>query len=216
MKSLLYAIALLLVTGCSSNVVMSGRQVSNVDSDATITTQSRIRVEPLTAEDPLTNKRYLPQVVQAFQANGFHYIGPLLVNPDFSARFHLTSEVVEREFQEPIYRDVRTGRSTHCYQDKDGGNHCDTDYHVMPYLVGYETLTRSVLVAKFSLAILDPEGNTVLSSTSSVETNDCSRWKLYEFLIQYSIQHLDLHSPLDSPFHIEMPEDYQCTDSIQT
>ncbi|WP_067222916.1 hypothetical protein [Marinomonas gallaica] len=214
MKSLLSIVILLTVTGCSSNVVMSGRQVSNVDPTAVITSESRIRVEAMPSGDALTQKRYLPQVVQAFQANGFHYVGPQLNNPDLIARFTLSSQTVKREEKAPIYKDVRTGRSTHCYKNKDGDHYCDTDYHVMPYVVGYETIPYSLLEATFRLELVNQDNQVVLHSTSTVENKDCSRWKLYEFLVSNSLQRLDHKAPLDQPFRIEMPETYQCTDSF--
>ncbi|WP_067101910.1 hypothetical protein [Marinomonas atlantica] len=212
MKSLWGVILLLVVTGCSSNVVLSGRQVSNVDPAAIITPESRIRVEAMSSGDSLTQKRYLPQVVQAFQANGFHYVGPLMSKPDFIARFELSSQMVTRDEKAPIYKDIRTGRSTHCYKNKDGEHYCDTDYHVMPYVVGYETIPYSVLEATFRLELVNQDNQVVLHSTSTVENKDCSRWKLYEFLVSNSLQRLDLSAPLDQPFRIEMPETYQCTD----
>ncbi|CUB05597.1 hypothetical protein [Marinomonas fungiae] len=214
MRAFLSVLLLLFVTGCSSNVVMMGRQVSNVDPDVKITPESRILVEAQKSADPLTNKRYLDQVVQSFKNKGYFYVGAKLSSPDFIARYHLTSQAQVRERQEPIYEERRTGRSTHCYEDKDGGRHCETDFHVMPYLVGYETVKRSVLEAVLDLELVNTNGKVVLHSSSSVEHSQCSRWKLYEFLIERSIKNLNVEQPQDQPYRIEMPEDYQCTDDL--
>lgn len=202
------------LTGCASNVVMSGRQVSNVDPDASIDSNDRIRIEAVNGDDPLTNKRYLENVAQAFHAKGYHYVGANLSQPDVIARFNLTSQNQVREVEQPIYEERRTGHSTSCYRTEKGTQRCDTDFHVMPYLVGYETVKVSVLEAKMDLELADTNGKLILHSTSSVEHDACSRWKLYEFLVQRTIKNLNFDQPMDQPFSIEMPEDYQCTDAL--
>lgn len=213
MKTLFYAMLLVFVTGCSSNVVMVGRQVSNVDPDAQITPESRILVEPFSSDDSLTNKRYLDQIVQAFKNSGYFYVGANLSSPDLMARYQLSSQPQVRERQQPIYEERRFSRGTFCRRNKDGHRYCREDYHFMPYLVGYETIKTSVLEAVFELELVNAEDDkVVLHSRSSVEHPSCSRWKLYEFLIERSINNLDVRQPQDQPYRIEMPEDYQCSD----
>lgn len=212
MKRLFGALLLILLTGCSTNVVMRGHQVSNVDAQINISTSSRIRIEAQTSDDSLTNKRYLDQVRQAFQSKGFYQVGVNLNNPDFIARYDLSSQSRVREFQEPIYAERRSGHSTHCTEDKEGHRRCTHNVHYTPYLAGYETRRINVLEAKMSLDLLTPDNKVVFHSDSTVEQPDCSRWKLYEFLVSHTIKHLDLTTPLDQPYSVEMPDSYQCQD----
>jgi len=212
MRVLLSFMLLIGLSGCTSNVVMSGRQVSNIDPDAIITPESRIKVETMEVGDPLTNKRYIENVIQAFHSRGYHNIGANLTKPDVIARFSLTNQQQVKKVEQPIYRERVTGHTTSCYSTGADKHRCDTNVYTMPHLVGYETLEQSVLEAKMTLKLIDTQNHLLLQSTSFVTHPTCSRWKLYEFLVQHSIAQLDFKHPMDKPFNVEMPEDYQCTD----
>ncbi|SBS36051.1 hypothetical protein MAQ5080_03343 [Marinomonas aquimarina] len=212
MKTLFYALLFVFITGCSSNVVMVGRQVSQVDPDVQISQDARIQVRASASGDPLTNKRYLDQLIEAFRSKGIQQVGSHLDAADFIAQYNLSSQTQIREQQRPIYEHHRFSQGSVCHRGTDGRRYCDRDYHIMPYLVGYETTQTSVLEAVLDLELLTPAGEVVLRSHSSVEHPSCSRWKLYEFLIARTIAQLDFTEPLDRPYRIEMPEAYQCSD----
>ena len=105
MRVLVSLMLLVGLSGCTSNVVMSGRQVSNIDPDAIITPESRIKVETMEVGDPLTNKRYIENVIQAFHSRGYHNIGANLTKPDVIARFSLTHQQQVKKVEQPIYRE---------------------------------------------------------------------------------------------------------------
>lgn len=193
---------------------MTGHQLVSVAPNTEITPTANIRIEAAKSEDKLTNKRYLNDVIHAFQAKGYHHVGANLKPADFVARINLTGHHDTREEQRPVYSSFPSRSYTNCYQDTDGNQHCHTHYQPLRELIGYHTVKIPVVIASFSLDILNSKGETVLQSQSTVEHETCSRWKLYEFLIQNTIATIDFNRTVDQPFRVEMPEDYQCTDTV--
>jgi hypothetical protein len=202
-----------LLAGCSSNVKLSGQNVSNVDSNVNIDKSAAIAVISSEEGDPLTNKRYIPDVISAFEERGFTNVSEVQSTPDYRLVVNFTSETKTETKQVPIFNNERNLPYTVCRRNADSNTRtCFTRYrHFMePIVSGYKTVDTPTNIYIFQFKLTDKQNNLILDSTNTVVHANCSKWKMFEFLAKDAIVRANFNNPVDKPYAVEMKQDYNC------
>ncbi|QRV22778.1 hypothetical protein [Marinomonas foliarum] len=201
------------VAGCSSNVKLSGHNVSNVDSTVEIDRSASISVASDSEGDQLTNKRYIADVINAFKERGFSSVSDSESNPDYRLSVNFTSEEVTETKKVPIFNNERNIPYTVCHRNPTtNARTCYTRYrHFMePIVKGYNTVETPTNVYTFQYKLTDKAGNLILDSSNTVVHQSCSKWKMFEFLAKDAIMRANFNNPVDKPYAVEMKADYSC------
>ncbi|MGO2353753.1 MAG: hypothetical protein ACTH58_03340 [Marinomonas foliarum] len=201
------------VAGCSSNVKLSGHNVSNVDSTVEIDKSASISVASDSEGDQLTNKRYIADVINAFKERGFSSVSDSESNPDYRLSVNFTSEEVTETKKVPIFNNERNIPYTVCHRNPTtNARTCYTRYrHFMePIVKGYNTVETPTNVYTFQYKLTDKTGNLILDSSNTVVHQSCSKWKMFEFLAKDAIMRANFNNPVDKPYAVEMKADYSC------
>lgn len=201
-----------LLTGCSTTEVMQGHHVSNVDPDVRIAKTAKIKIQGSEKGDELTNKRYIPNVIASFNALGYKDVSTEVKNPDYILTINFRSTEKKKNISVPIFNDVNDGSYTTCNKPKDGKSevNCVRTEKTITRVTGYRTVSAMVSIYTFDFKIKDKKGDTVLVSSSSLENENCSKWKVFEFLAKEAVAKTSFTNPMDQGFTVKMPENYQC------
>ncbi|PYF81128.1 hypothetical protein DFP75_105219 [Marinomonas alcarazii] len=201
------------LTGCSSNVKLSGHNVSNVDATVDIDKSASITVVPDKDGDQLTNKRYIADVMNALKERGFSNVSDSTSNPDYRLAINFTSEEITETKKVPIFNNERNIPYTVCHRNPTtNARTCYTRYrHFMePIVKGYDKVETPTNLYTFQYKLTDKAGNLILDSSNTVMHEECSKWKMFEFLAKDAILRANFNDPVDKPYTVEMTEDYSC------
>ncbi|MBJ7556757.1 hypothetical protein [Marinomonas spartinae] len=201
-----------LLAGCSTSELMQGHHVSNVDPDVRIAKTAKIKIQGSPKGDELTNKRYIPNVIASFNALGYKNVSTDYKHPDYILTINFHSSEKKKDLSVPIFNDVNDGYYTTCSKPK-GTNqevNCVRTERTVTRVTGYRTVTAMVSVYTFDFNIKDNKGAPVLVSSSSLENETCSKWKVFAFLAKEAVAKTSFTNPMDQGFTVKMPENYQC------
>jgi hypothetical protein len=201
-----------LLSGCSSNVQLSGHNLSNLDSSVEIDKSAAIKVVSSENGDQLTNKRYIPNIVSALKERGFSNVSAAQTNPDytFSVNFYTETKVETKKV--PVFNNERNMPYTVCHKDT-GSNArtCTTHYYYMaPIVSGYNSVATPTNIYTLHFKLTDKQNNPIVDSTNTVIHENCSQWKMYEFLAKDAIARANFNDPVDKSYSVEMQEGYDC------
>lgn len=201
-----------ILSGCSSNVKLSGRYLSNVDPSVDIAKTSSILVVSNSKGNRLTNRRYMLDIISAFKARGFTNISETAKDPDYKLIVNFSSEEQIKQQSIPVFTNERSMPYTTCHQRKDNGQQvCSTHYYFRtPMLRGYRSVNIPTNVYTFQFTLKDKQNNAILDSISTVVHQDCSQWKVYKFLASDAIARTSFSTPVDKQYSVKMPKDYRC------
>ncbi|NLQ17393.1 hypothetical protein HGG82_07105 [Marinomonas sp. M1K-6] len=202
-----------LLSGCSSNVKLSGHNVSNVDSSINIDKSAAIAVLPNKAGDPLTNKRYIPYIINALKERGFANVSESPNDLDYQLVVNFTSEAKIESTQVPVFNNERNLPYTICHRNPSSDTRtCITRYRnfMEPIVSGYKTVESPTNVYTFHYTLADQQNKLLLDSTNTVVHANCSKWKMFEFLAKDAIARANFNNPVDTPYAVEMKPDYSC------
>lgn len=202
-----------LLSGCSSSVKLSGHNVSNVSSNINIDSSATIAVLPDPNGDALTNERYLPDIVAAFKERGFTNVSESPSDPDYKLVVNFTSEAKVESTQVPVFNNEHNLPYTICHKDPGSDTRtCFTRYRnfMEPIVSGYKTVESQTNVYSFHYTLTDRQDKLLLDSTNTVVHASCSKWKMFEFLAKDAIARANFNNPVDTPYAVEMQEDYSC------
>ncbi|GAA0831742.1 MULTISPECIES: hypothetical protein [Marinomonas] len=212
MKNILLLVVLMTVlSGCTSNVTLSGRYLSNVDTSIEIAKSSAILVQSNEDGDELTNKRYMPDIIHAFNQLGFSNISEQMTSPDYTLIVNFTSKEENQIQTVPVFTRERGTPYVVCHQNKNNNRVCTTHYYFnAPMVSGYRSVSTPTNVYTFNFILQDQHKSPVLNVTSTVVHEDCSQWKIYQFLASDAIARTNFKTPVDKQYSVTMPESYRC------
>ncbi|REG85120.1 hypothetical protein [Marinomonas pollencensis] len=212
MKSiLLFAALSILLSGCASNTTLSGRYLSNLDPNIDIAKSASILVRSNKEGDSLTNRRYIPDVIQALTQLGFTNVAAQMTAPDYILVVNFTSKQENLQQTVPVFTRHRGTPYVICHQNKNNNRVCTTHYHYnAPIVSGYRSITTSTNLHTFEFTLYDQQDTPILEVTSNVVDEDCSQWKIYKFLAADAIARINFSTPVDTQYSVTMPEDYSC------
>ncbi|MGO3344394.1 MAG: hypothetical protein ACTIM4_05440 [Marinomonas sp.] len=201
-----------LLSGCASNVKLSGRFLSNVDEDINIDKSSSILLVSDSSGDKLTNKRYVSDIITAFKARGFTSISTHEITPDYTLVFNFTYSKETELKSIPIFKRERSRAYRVCHRNKDGKTRtCRIQRHFSaPMIAGYQSITTPINLYTFEFTLENKQDNTVLHSISTAMHESCSQWKVYDFLVSDAISKTSFSQPIDTEYSVTMPKDYNC------
>lgn len=203
----------ILLSGCSSNVKLAGQNVSNVDASVDIDKSAAIVVVPSKDGDLLTNKRYIPDIINALKARGFTNVSDSQSNPDYHLAVNFTSEETTETKKVPVFNNDRNIPYTVCHRNPStDARTCVTRYRqfMEPIVSGYQNVETPTKVYTFQYKLTDKQNNLILDSSNTVVHPDCSKWKMFEFLAKDTIARANFNDPVDKPYAVEMKEGYSC------
>ncbi|MCB5161092.1 hypothetical protein [Marinomonas algarum] len=202
----------LIISGCASHTQLVGHQVSNLDINADIDPDTPIIVVTGQQGDALTNKRYLPDLANALEKQGFNTVSnEAEAEYQLIADFH--SEVQTRTKKVPVFNNARNIPYTTCYRHPDTGKQrCITRFQHFqaPIVSGYQTIEVDVTVYTLDLILRDKQGALLLESTHRLSSAECSKWFMFAFLAEESVKNINLSDPVDRHYQVTLPEDTSC------
>lgn len=202
-----------LLSGCSSNVKLAGQNISNVDSNVDIDKSAMIAVVPSKEGDDLTNKRYIPDIINALKERGFTNVSDAQNNPDYHLSVNFTSEETTETKKVPVFNNERNIPYTVCRRNPStDARTCVTRYRqfMEPIVSGYDKVDTPTKVYTFQYKLTDKKNKLILDSSNTVVHPTCSKWKMFEFLAKETIARANFNDPVDKPYAVEMKEDYNC------
>ena len=202
-----------LLTGCASNVKLAGQNVSNLDSNVDIDKSAKILVVSSKEGDELTNKRYIPDIIDALKKRGFTRVSDAQSKPDYYLSVNFTQEETTETKKVPVFNNDRNVPYTVCHRNPStDARTCVTRYRqfMEPIVSGYDKVESPTKVYTFQYKLTDKNNKLILDSSNTVVHPDCSRWKMFEFLAKDTIARANFNDPVDKPYAVEMKEDYSC------
>lgn len=208
----LFALLGVLLSGCASNVTLSGRYLSNLDASAEIDKSANIQVVSDPKGNLLTNKRFIPDVISAFKKRGFSHISEHEARPDYTLTVDFQSRE-EADLQSiPVFSQDFASPYSVCHLDQASNTRtCSTHYYFPPPTIsGYRTVSTPTTVFTFHFTLSDPSKHPLLESTSTVVHANCSQWKVFQFLAEDAISRTSFQEPIDKTYSVTMPKGYSC------
>ncbi|QUX97418.1 hypothetical protein C0J08_19335 [Marinomonas sp. CT5] len=202
-----------LLSGCSSNVKLSGHNVSNLDASLNIDKSATIAVVSDPNGNQLTNKRYIPNVIDALKNRGFTNTSASPKDPDYRLAINFSHENKTETKQVPIFNHQRNIPYTVCHRNPNtDAQTCVTRYRLFmePIISGYKTVEMPTTIYTFHYTLTDRQNKLLLDSTNTVVHESCSKWKMFEFLARDAIARANFTTPVDKPYAVEMKEGYSC------
>jgi len=215
--------ALLLLTaslsGCATQMDVALNAIPDPDYSFDRKATVLVTSASATAENALTARYYLRDMVNALKDQGFREVYTDADLPKNHAPVKMTvtldigSRQVSYRYTATDYGQVTTSTSTVCknIKKKDDRLNCISTPKTTYGPVGTSERTGYTTLSTFIATARDEASKrTVYLLRASSYNEDCQATKVETFLVEQGLQNLDFHDRVQRNYTVTMPEGYRC------
>lgn len=213
-KTLFLTFLLTLLAGCANNMQLYVQSLP--DPSYQLDYQAPVTVVPEgSAESILKAKYYLAQVKDQLTLLGFKQvsIGSEKTTPKdgLLIKVSVTTEQSSYKYNATDYGYTYTDQTTYCQKGKHDKVVCNTNYRPVYGPVGSSERTAYTRRSELRLTGIDNKTHEPVLQVRSVSYNDnCADSKVEDFLVEQTLNRLDLKNRFEQQIKLDMPDSYSC------